>query len=314
MNTDIEALLLSGELLDGDRHSSSPERRSSPDSGWHDDQLSLVGHAQCYTQDQPDSIGMGPGRTGVKGVIRDHDESERLEREKRNKEVRELQQRMKSTNLGGKTFLEEEREKGLDEKLDLLVRREREETAQRKMLFIPPQEGHFGYLREVGVNGFLAAVENGEPGVWVVIHIYDAFLERCYSLDNTLARLARLYPDTKFLRARASTLGFTSRKPTQQFSSEVGHQSDDAADKEYADVDVDLDMLPTVLVYRDGELVQNWIRVDWEAGHAGIEELFKRHQILTHSKAAIRGSRVSSSDEDADDIDIIWSSDEDVHK
>ena len=36
---------------------------------------------------------------------------------------------------------------------------------------------------------------------------------------------------------------------------------------------VDTDMLPTMLVYRGGDLVYNWVRVDWEAGDAGVEEL-----------------------------------------
>lgn len=36
---------------------------------------------------------------------------------------------------------------------------------------------------------------------------------------------------------------------------------------------VDTDMLPTMLVYRDGELVHNWVRVDWESGRADVEEL-----------------------------------------
>jgi hypothetical protein len=35
-------------------------------------------------------------------------------------------------------------------------------------------------------------------------------------------------------------------------------------------------MLPTLLVYRDGELVHNWVRVDWVAGQAGIEDLLAR--------------------------------------
>jgi hypothetical protein len=47
-------------------------------------------------------------------------------------------------------------------------------------------------------------------------------------------------------------------------------------EEEYEEVDVDTDMLPTLLVYRDGELVHNWVRVDWEAGKAGIEELLSR--------------------------------------
>ena len=47
-------------------------------------------------------------------------------------------------------------------------------------------------------------------------------------------------------------------------------------DSEYLEYDedsVDTDMLPTMLVYHDGELVYNWVRVDWEAGGAGVEEL-----------------------------------------
>lgn len=47
-------------------------------------------------------------------------------------------------------------------------------------------------------------------------------------------------------------------------------------EEEYQEEDVDIDMLPTLLVYRDGELVHNWVRVDWEAGRAGVEELLSR--------------------------------------
>jgi hypothetical protein len=36
-------------------------------------------------------------------------------------------------------------------------------------------------------------------------------------------------------------------------------------------------MLPTVLVYRSGQLVHTWVRVDWEAGLLGIDELLKRY-------------------------------------
>ena len=53
------------------------------------------------------------------------------------------------------------------------------------------------------------------------------------------------------------------------------HLSSDL-DAEYLDYDedsVDTDMLPTMLVYHDGALVFNWVRVDWEAGGAGVEEL-----------------------------------------
>jgi hypothetical protein len=57
---------------------------------------------------------MGPGRTGVKGVIRDRDEALAINRSKRAREVEELNRRMEKAGLGGKTFLEEERERELE--------------------------------------------------------------------------------------------------------------------------------------------------------------------------------------------------------
>lgn len=110
-----------------------------------------------------------------------------------------------------------------------------------------------------------------------------------------MARLARSFPDTKFLRAKASALGFATTKSSNKFGTPLkslreedddddddgfdeknryGDDNDD--DSEEFDSDVDLDMLPTMLVYLNGELVHNWVRVDWEAGRAGIEELLDK--------------------------------------
>lgn len=120
-------------------------------------------------------------------------------------------------------------------------------------------------------------------------------VDRCYTLDDTLTRLARLYPQTKFLRARAAALGFASKgssvkryappqksMPGRYVDDEDSYGDDEEGktpyydDEEYEEEDVDTDMLPTMLVYRDGELVYNWVRVDWEAGRAGVEELLAR--------------------------------------
>jgi hypothetical protein len=108
--------------------------------------------------------------------------------------------------------------------------------------------------------------------------------------------LARSFPETKFLRARASTLGFASTssssskvattrrlKPLLEineddpYADDDGDQDDDSDEEIVDDDDVDLDMLPTMLVYRDGELVHNWVRVDWEAGRGGVEELLDKY-------------------------------------
>ena len=51
--------------------------------------------------------------------------------------------------------------------------------------------------------------------------------------------------------------------------------SDSEKDDGWADDSVDTDVLPTMLVYRGGELVHSWVRVDWEA-QMGVEELLRR--------------------------------------
>lgn len=38
----------------------------------------------------------------------------------------------------------------------------------------------------------------------------------------------------------------------------------------------DPDVLPTMLAYRDGELIKTWVRVDWEMGQEGVEGLLRR--------------------------------------
>ena len=124
--------------------------------------------------------------------------------------------------------------------------------------------------------------------------IFPQSLERCYLVDETLARLARTFPDTKFLRAKASALGFATTKssskshkfgtPLKSLREENEDDNDgngfdekDNYDDEDSEADdVDLDMLPTMLVYLNGELVHNWVRVDWEADKAGIEELLDK--------------------------------------
>jgi hypothetical protein len=58
---------------------------------------------------------------------------------------------MERANLGGKTFLEERDEPTILER---------------------QQRGRFGHLREVGLKGFVPAVEENQ-NVWVVVHIYD---------------------------------------------------------------------------------------------------------------------------------------------
>lgn len=177
---DIEELVLSGKLFSSSRPS-SPARTPSPDSGWHDDDLlsnekddekaTVYQHQQPQEQ-QHDSVGMGPGRTGVKGVLRDRDEAQDIARGKRMVEIAELNKRMEKASLGGKTFLEEEREREIH-KLMMEGSSGKVQDDERADIFGRAKGSRFGHLREVGMEGFVSAVEQEERGVWVVVHLYE---------------------------------------------------------------------------------------------------------------------------------------------
>ncbi|KAI0320039.1 hypothetical protein OF83DRAFT_681953 [Amylostereum chailletii] len=327
MNGDrLEQLVLSGELFNGASRSSSPARSASPDAPWppgsrsdddddEDENGSDVLAEIEGTRAPAESIGMGPGRTGVKGVIRDRDEAAQRAREGRARDARELARRMEKTSLGGMTWAEEERARGWEKE---------REGWEKGGLGMRRGKGKFGYLREVGVAGFLPAIEQEERSVSVVVHIYESSLDRCDALDDVLVRLARVNPQTKFIRVRASAIGYAvssppssrSRPPpsSSAFLSRAArlleededdpYGTPEAGEEEYEedidDVEVDTDMLPTMHVYRAGELVHNWVRVDWEAGEAGVEDLLERHHVLESQRNA--GGGLSVLDDDEGDI------------
>ena len=66
----------------------------------------------------------------------------------------------------------------------------------------------------------------------------------------------------------AAIRSYTDDEEEESYSDEK-----EAAEDSEEETDVDLDVLPTLLVYQNGELVHNWVRVDWEAGKDGIDEL-----------------------------------------
>ncbi|KAH9889002.1 hypothetical protein C8Q73DRAFT_175924 [Cubamyces lactineus] len=352
MYGDIEDLVLSGKLFSPPSRSSSPVRSRSPSptpAQWikededfeydSDAERRAEVEAHIASQQQQESIGMGPGRTGVKGVIRDRAEAESLARAKRAEEIRELNRAMEKASFGGKTWAEEEKER-----LAELARLEGSSSVPKSS-----RGGRFGHLREVGVRSFVQAVEE-DRDVWVVVHIYDPSLDRCASIDETLSRLARNYPSTKFLRARAGAIGFASssgsrpglgsgtsfglsrvpaRRPLASihrgvqerdefFDDDHDEDSDDYGgegedEDQWEDDEVDTDVLPTLLVYRGGELVHSWVRVDWEAKQ-GLEDFLKRHGVLTspwHYGGVSANGGHASDEDDIDDGDLVFGNSDD---
>jgi hypothetical protein len=105
---------------------------------------------------------MGPGRTGVKGVIRDRAEAAAMERSKRLSEIRNLNRQLEKTSLaaGGRTWEEDENDRRRREGLEPLSQSTKSGQTKR-----------FGHLREVGAGNYVEAVE--DPSAKVIVHIYD---------------------------------------------------------------------------------------------------------------------------------------------
>ncbi|KIK50074.1 hypothetical protein GYMLUDRAFT_253297 [Collybiopsis luxurians FD-317 M1] len=90
--------------------------------------------------------------------------------------------------------------------------------------------------------------------------VIDLSLDRCFLLDDALAHQAGMHPNTKF---PASSIKWPSRSIQDKdeddlFDDKYFWDDDDEEDS------VDLNMLPTMLVYCDGKLVYDRVRVDRE--------------------------------------------------
>ncbi|KZS93876.1 hypothetical protein SISNIDRAFT_506642, partial [Sistotremastrum niveocremeum HHB9708] len=282
----LEQAVLSGELFAGRNRSPSPARSLSPDHPANSNYPSSSGGglkewpteewegSYHYPSRQYGSArGSSTGQTGVKGVLRDSSlasssaQLSQLEAERERKRV------WLRGDLGGLTYSEEQ----------ALDRRRYGDDSENERGGQGGGDGDgegggkaFGHLREVVESNFVRAVEGEGRDTWVVMHIYHPTLERCATLDQSLVLLARSYPSVKFLHARADKLGFASLSSSSHSSSfsssaaaEYDLNSDDDFDfeeDEYAPVPpqkTDLDVLPTLLVYKGGQLIHTWVRVDW---------------------------------------------------
>ncbi|XP_030062616.1 phosducin [Microcaecilia unicolor] len=94
----------------------------------------------------------------------------------------------------------------------------------------------YGYLCELkSGEEVLEVIAKEQKSTSIIVHIYEDGLKGCDTLNNCLAYLALDYPSVKFCKIKASETGANDR-----FSKNV---------------------LPTVLAYKNGELISNFISV-----------------------------------------------------
>ena len=84
-------------------------------------------------------------------------------------------------------------------------------------------------------------------------------------------------PSSTYLSKSRTTPRFSEEDDPYGDEMEAADVDAPSEDEDDVGVDVDTDMLPTMLVYRSGQLVHNWVRVDWEAGSLGIDEFLKQY-------------------------------------
>jgi len=184
--------------------------------------------------------------TGPKGVLKDWQRFKQLETEKRKEQEAERLALMKKLSLTCRSTVDDEREeKGLDEEFGELLsdefleqfRKQRMHEMLSKSSLLPK----FGVLHDL-LNGeeFLAAVDDENKHVTVIVHIYEDKVPGCKTMNSCLAELCQEYVQVKFCKLLSTAAGMSNH-----FKS---------------------DGVPALLVYKGGQVVGNFVRVTDELG------------------------------------------------
>ncbi|XP_066972897.1 phosducin-like protein [Macrobrachium rosenbergii] len=226
--------------------------------------------------------------TGPKGVLKDWQRFKQLETENRKEQEREKVLLAKKLALSCRSHLddEKEKEKKEEEDVDALIDEDflRQYISKRmeEMMANTSMKSKFGHLISLeDGNSFLDAVDKEDKGVTVIVHIYDKEVSGCEAMNGCLACLAQDYPHVKFCKLPASAAGVSSRFKVTG--------------------------LPALLVYKEGTLMGNFVRLTDEFGDdfyaTDVESFLIEHGMLMDRSLvppSIRGPSVPTNDDDSD--------------
>ncbi|XP_067932403.1 phosducin-like protein 3 [Watersipora subatra] len=116
-----------------------------------------------------------------------------------------------------------------DERMFEMYRRQRmlEMMAQQK-------KSMFGSVLEISKADWVDEVNKAGDSIWVIVHVYSEGLPHCKLINQHVTELAAKFPTSKFVKGRASV-----------------------CIPNYPDKN-----LPTIFVYKDGDLKKQWIGSD----------------------------------------------------
>lgn len=282
--------------------SSSEGEDNDNDSADENEDVGFYGQEKSVRDAVPELQAESNGittNTGPKGVIKDWREFKRLENEKRHDQERERAELAKKLSLTCRSHLNDQEEKEEDEKLlqeleDLEDEFLKEYRLKRieEMRHALAEMPSFGKLIPLKSGNFIEEVDGAQYGITVIVHVYDESVAACEAMNGCLMCLAQEYPTVKFCKLSAldakMSFSFVERG------------------------------VPALLVYKNKELIGNYIRLRDEFGDdffAGdVESFLQEHSHLPSKESMcvirdkttgeIRGALQADEDSDSDfDLD-----------
>ncbi|XP_068235113.1 phosducin-like protein [Palaemon carinicauda] len=226
--------------------------------------------------------------TGPKGVLKDWQRFKQLEIENRKEQEREKVLLAKKLALTCRSHLDDEKEKDKKEEddVDALIDDEflHQYISKRmeEMMANTSMKTQFGRLISLeDGNSFLDAIDKEDKGVTVIVHLYDQEALGCEAMNGCLSCLAQDYPYVKFCKLPASAAGVSSHFKVTG--------------------------LPALLVYKEGTLMGNFVRLTDELGDdfyaTDVESFLIEHGMLMDRSLVppgIRGPSIPDNDDDSD--------------
>ncbi|KAL5515158.1 hypothetical protein EMCRGX_G000286 [Ephydatia muelleri] len=165
----------------------------------------------------------GLPQTGPKGVLTDYYRSQEEEKRRRLVEKEKRQEMIQRHSATARTYADEHpspREgnamanltKALDNGVldkDPFLREYRAKKMEelKEQAKLGAQRVLFGNLVEIRADRYASIIDTAPPQTFVVMHIYDEFMQSCQKVNKALTQLAKTYPVVKFCRVQCHSLG-----------------------------------------------------------------------------------------------------------
>ncbi|CAH8522152.1 unnamed protein product [Dicrocoelium dendriticum] len=233
-----------GEKVDNYCSSSESDEASDPsdaESGEQQPNQDPPLLAPCYSRDQP--------QTGPKGVISDYKQFQALSRLRKFEDEEKLIEQAKKNTLACRSYNEDveaalndnkilEALNALDEDDEFLT-----QYRQNRLLELKKALERLPVYKDVytlTADDFVQEIDGADPGVTVLVHIFEPDHPACRKIDHCLRELCMEYPHVKFCRIRASEARLSYR------FSRSG--------------------IPAFVIYKRGEVIGNLLQVTRDLG------------------------------------------------